>query len=40
MECTECGTCAYACPAKINLVQFFKMGKNKVRAMAAEKKAV
>jgi electron transport complex protein RnfC len=40
MDCIECGSCAYVCPAKINLVQFYKLGKMKAQAMrAAEKKA-
>jgi electron transport complex protein RnfC len=40
MDCMECGSCAYVCPAKINLVQFYKLGKIRVREKrAAEKKA-
>ena len=27
MDCMECGSCAYACPAKLSLVQSFKLGK-------------
>jgi electron transport complex protein RnfC len=38
MDCMECGSCAYTCPAKVNLVQYFKLGKFKIRSM--EKKAV
>lgn len=29
MDCMECGTCAYVCPARINLVQYVKLGKAK-----------
>ncbi len=32
MDCVECGTCAYICPARIKLVQHFRVGKQKVRA--------
>lgn len=27
MDCIECGTCSYGCPAKIQLVQSFRLGK-------------
>ena len=38
MDCIECGCCSYVCPANIRLVQWFRIGKGKVRAeMAAEK---
>ena len=30
MNCYECGTCAYACPAKIPLLDYMKYGKAKV----------
>lgn len=39
MDCIECGSCAYVCPAHIRLVQHFRVGKNAVRARAAEAKA-
>lgn len=32
LDCVECGTCAYACPARIKLVQHFRIGKQLVRA--------
>jgi Na+-translocating ferredoxin:NAD+ oxidoreductase RnfC subunit len=32
MDCIECGSCTYTCPAQINLVHFFKLGKMRVRA--------
>lgn len=31
MECMECGSCTFVCPAKIPLTQMFKLGKVKVR---------
>ena len=38
MDCIECGCCAFVCPAKINLVQRFRLGKAVVRQqMAAER---
>lgn len=27
LDCVECGTCAYVCPARVKLVQRFKVGK-------------
>jgi electron transport complex protein RnfC len=27
MDCMECGCCSYICPAKLSLVQTFKLGK-------------
>ena len=29
-NCFECGACAYACPAKIPLLDYMKYGKSKV----------
>ena len=38
MDCIECGCCAFVCPAKINLVQRFRLGKGVIRQqMAAER---
>lgn len=34
MDCIECGCCSYVCPAHVRLVQRFRLGKNKVRALA------
>lgn len=31
MDCVECGTCAYVCPASVKLVQRFRIGKQLVR---------
>lgn len=36
--CIECGSCAYVCPSKIPLVQYMKIGKNKIRKINAQKK--
>lgn len=35
--CMECGTCTFACPANIPLVQWIRLGKQKVLAMQREK---
>ena len=39
MDCIECGSCAYGCPAGIPLVQSFRTGKKLVRDAAAREKA-
>jgi len=31
MDCMECGSCSYMCPAKIKLVQRFRVGKQRLR---------
>ena len=33
MDCVECGSCSYVCPARIKLVQRFRVGKQRFRAM-------
>ncbi|MDZ7625781.1 MAG: electron transport complex subunit RsxC [Ignavibacteriaceae bacterium] len=38
--CMECGTCAYTCPANIPLVQWIRLGKQKVLEMQRERAAV
>jgi len=40
MDCMECGSCAFVCPAKINLVHWMKLGKYHIQALrrAAEAK--
>jgi electron transport complex protein RnfC len=32
MDCIECGSCTYMCPARIKLVQRFRVGKQRLRA--------
>ncbi len=39
MDCIECGTCAYVCPARIKLVQHFRIGKQAVR-LEIQKQAI
>ena len=39
MDCIECGSCAYVCPARVRLVYRFKLGKGVVKARAAKKNA-
>ena len=36
LDCIECGSCAYTCPAKIHLVQSFRAGKQKLRDAKAK----
>ena len=31
MDCVECGICSYVCPARLKLVQRFKVGKQLLR---------
>ena len=38
--CMECGTCAYTCPANIPLVQWIRLGKQKVLQMQRERTVV
>ncbi|MDO5576803.1 MAG: 4Fe-4S dicluster domain-containing protein, partial [Fibrobacter sp.] len=35
MDCMECGSCTFACPSKINLIHFMKLGKFHVQAQRA-----
>jgi electron transport complex protein RnfC len=35
VDCVECGSCSYVCPARIKLVQRFRVGKQRLRAMKA-----
>jgi electron transport complex protein RnfC len=37
LDCMECGACTFMCPARIKLVQRFRLGKQKVRIRAAAK---
>jgi electron transport complex protein RnfC len=36
--CMECGTCTYTCPANIHLVQWIRLGKQRVIARQRERK--
>jgi electron transport complex protein RnfC len=35
LDCIECGTCSYVCPARVQLVQRFRVGKIALRAIKA-----
>ncbi|MBL1215362.1 MAG: electron transport complex subunit RsxC [Ignavibacteriae bacterium] len=37
--CIECGTCAYTCPANIPLVQWIRLGKERVNQLKNDKKS-
>lgn len=37
MDCVECGTCAYICPAKRPLVQHFRRAKAEILAKRRKK---
>ena len=39
MDCIECGACTYVCPARIRLVQRFRIGKGRLRARQAAEAA-
>jgi electron transport complex protein RnfC len=39
MDCIECGSCTYTCPARIKLVQRFRVGKGRLRVKQAAAKA-
>ncbi|MDR1411377.1 MAG: electron transport complex subunit RsxC [Spirochaetaceae bacterium] len=39
LDCIECGACTYVCPARIRLVQRFRIGKDRLRARQAAEKA-
>ena len=39
MDCIECGSCAWVCPSHRPLVQMFRLGKVKVRALDSDRKA-
>ena len=38
LDCIECGCCAFICPANERLVQKIRLGKQKLRILAAEEK--
>jgi electron transport complex protein RnfC len=33
LDCIECGTCSFVCPARVQLVQRFRVGKQTLRAI-------
>ena len=37
-DCIECGCCAYVCPSKIDLVNYFRIGKAQLNKQRADKK--
>jgi electron transport complex protein RnfC len=39
LDCIECGGCTYMCPARIKLVQRFRIGKQRLRAKQAAQQA-
>ena len=39
MDCIECGSCNYICPARLPLVQAFRTAKFAIRDEAAKAKA-
>jgi electron transport complex protein RnfC len=39
LDCIECGSCAYVCPARIPLVAQFRLNKAKIMAIRAAEKA-
>jgi electron transport complex protein RnfC len=39
MDCIECGSCSYVCPARIRLVQRFRIGKQRLRTRQAQEQA-
>ena len=39
MDCIECGSCNFICPARLPLVQSFRMAKTAIRQEAAKAKA-
>ena len=39
MDCIECGSCAYVCPARIPLVAQFRLTKSQIQAQRAAEKA-
>jgi len=36
MDCVECGACSFICPARIKLVQRFRIGKQVLRLKKAK----
>jgi electron transport complex protein RnfC len=40
LDCIECGACTYVCPARIQLVQRFRVGKQLLRNKRASQPKV
>jgi electron transport complex protein RnfC len=38
LDCIECGSCSYICPARIKLTQRFRVGKQRLRNLQQHKK--
>jgi electron transport complex protein RnfC len=38
IDCMECGSCQYICPAKRPLLDYIRLGKNKVSAIIRSRK--
>ncbi|MBQ9469737.1 MAG: electron transport complex subunit RsxC [Bacteroidales bacterium] len=39
MDCMECGSCFYTCPARVSLLDYIKLGKNEVGALIRARNA-
>ena len=39
LDCVECGSCKYICPAAIPLVQWIRLGKNRVMELKRENRS-
>ena len=39
LDCVECGSCQYSCPAKIPLVHWIRLGKNIIISEKRKKSA-
>jgi electron transport complex protein RnfC len=39
LDCVECGSCQYSCPAKIPLVHWIRLGKNQIMTLKQKKSA-
>jgi electron transport complex protein RnfC len=39
LDCVECGSCQYCCPAKIQLVHWIRLGKNQIMSQKRKKSA-
>jgi electron transport complex protein RnfC len=39
LDCVECGSCQFCCPADIPLVHWIRLGKNKIMSLKRKKSA-